>query len=327
MISVVLCCYNGEKYIREQLNSIFNQSKRVDEVIIYDDGSSDNTIAICEEFINKYNLNYWKVVKNNINCGVYQNFMNGCQQAKGDVIFLADQDDIWHYNKVEVMTKYFELNNNILSLTTGFKNIDSKGKVISEKVKHPYSKINELRKIKFEEYLKFYNYLGMTMAIRKNIIEDVVKLTVYGDYERKQKHLTHDIAINFYAVLHNGLYFLDKELVTRRTHLESTSNINNPKAKLNIIDEEVPLDPVLINIKMYASTMEWFFKLIDVNLKKEKNTIIKFKEFYECRYNALVNKNIKELSKLSKYITCYKTPLHYINDFVYLFKKINIMIG
>lgn len=325
MISVVLCCYNGEKYIKEQLASIHKQSKQVDEVIIYDDGSSDNTVIICKEFIDSNNLNNWRIIQNQVNRGVYLNFMKGCTDAKGDIIFLADQDDIWHYDKVEIMSKYFASNNKILSLATGFKNIDKNGDVISKKVKHPYRKKNDLREIKFIEFLKFYNYLGMTMAIRKSLINDISIYGIEKGNQRKEIHLTHDIALNFYAVLCNGLFFLDKQLVTRRTHLESTSNINNPNYKSEILENNEALDPVLLNIKMYITVIEWFLILLDSTSEKERNIILKYRDFYRNRYNILLKKDMKELIKTIKYITCYKTPLHYINDYMYILKnrKIN----
>lgn len=321
MISVVLCCYNGEKYIKQQLESIYNQSQKVDEVLIYDDGSSDNTINICKTFIKDNNLNGWNLIINKKNCGVYLNFIKGCTEAQGDIIFLADQDDIWHYNKVEVMAKCFNANNKILSLATGFKRIDSKGNILSEKVKHPYRKNNGLRKIKLGEFLKFYNYLGMTMAIRKSFLKNFLYNIGYGEKQRKEKYLTHDIALNFYAVLLNGMFFLDKELVTRRTHLESTSNINNHNFKLNIIEKDKVLEPFIINIKMYVVVMEWLLALLDNKFNKEKKIITKYYQFYDKRYQILIKKDIKGLIKLIKNINYYKTPLHYINDYLYIIKS------
>ena len=64
-VSVVMSSYNGEKYIREQLESLLMQTRKIDEVIIADDCSSDNTVAIVEDFIRKNNLkSNWRIIIN-----------------------------------------------------------------------------------------------------------------------------------------------------------------------------------------------------------------------------------------------------------------------
>jgi glycosyltransferase involved in cell wall biosynthesis len=101
MISVCIATYNGEKYIKEQLESILVQIGDEDEVIISDDGSTDNTIDIINN-INDKRVNIYKNPKN----GVVSNFENAISIAKGNLIFLSDQDDIWHPNKIEIMMSY-----------------------------------------------------------------------------------------------------------------------------------------------------------------------------------------------------------------------------
>lgn len=96
MISVCLASYNGEKYIKEQIDSILFQLDDNDELIISDDGSSDKTISI----INEYNDKRITVLQNKYH-GVVHNFENALSYAKGDYIFLSDQDDEWMPNKVE----------------------------------------------------------------------------------------------------------------------------------------------------------------------------------------------------------------------------------
>lgn len=63
-VSVAMCTYNGEKYIEEQLNSILNQTKKIDEIIICDDGSKDNTLKICDKILKNSNVTYSIKLKN-----------------------------------------------------------------------------------------------------------------------------------------------------------------------------------------------------------------------------------------------------------------------
>ena len=94
-ISVVVTTYNGEKYLEEQLESIKNQTKHVDEVLIFDDQSQDDSFRIAEQYIEKNTLIGWKAIRNSTNKGWRKNFFDGIQLATGEVIFLCDQDHIW----------------------------------------------------------------------------------------------------------------------------------------------------------------------------------------------------------------------------------------
>ena len=86
MISVAMTSYNGEKYIEEQIESILNQTVKIDEIIIVDDGSIDGTI----DLIKKYDVT---LVQNEKNIGYKENFKKAMSLCHGDIIFLCDQDD------------------------------------------------------------------------------------------------------------------------------------------------------------------------------------------------------------------------------------------
>lgn len=86
--SVIMTTYNGEKYIFEQLESIRGQTLCVDEVLIFDDGSTDRTLQIIKNYIQSNSLNNWAVKVNDRNLGWKANFMLGSQNATGRYIFL-----------------------------------------------------------------------------------------------------------------------------------------------------------------------------------------------------------------------------------------------
>ncbi len=127
MISVVVAAYCGEKYILEQLESIRNQTVKPDEVLIFDDGSNDNTVAIVSDFIEKNDLD-WKLYLNETNKGYSKNFLDGINMAKGDIIFMADQDDIWKPEKIEEMVRVMRENEDIKALCCSCGLIDGCGK-------------------------------------------------------------------------------------------------------------------------------------------------------------------------------------------------------
>jgi glycosyltransferase involved in cell wall biosynthesis len=92
MISLAMPTYNGERFLREQLDSIYNQTIVPDEVIVVDDCSTDGTISILEEYKKKYGLKYWV---NEKNLGYNKNFEKAISLCTGDYIALSDQDDVW----------------------------------------------------------------------------------------------------------------------------------------------------------------------------------------------------------------------------------------
>ncbi|MCC9082765.1 glycosyltransferase [Enterococcus faecium] len=86
-VSVIMPIYNGEKNIIEQLESIRNQERMPDEVLLCDDGSTDSTVEIVRNFIEKHQLTGWQLLINEENIGWRKNFIRLIHQATGDVIF------------------------------------------------------------------------------------------------------------------------------------------------------------------------------------------------------------------------------------------------
>jgi glycosyltransferase involved in cell wall biosynthesis len=106
-ISVAMCTYNGSRFLKEQLDSIVGQTCPPDEIVICDDGSSDNTLSIAEQF-----LSGWQgtvhIERNQHNLGFAKNFEKAIGLCHGDIIFLSDQDDVWDLRKIEIVIETFE---------------------------------------------------------------------------------------------------------------------------------------------------------------------------------------------------------------------------
>lgn len=97
-VSVVMCTYNGGRFLEEQLDSIVNQTYPVYELIIQDDGSTDNTEAVARSYAERYS--YIRFYHHEGKPGVNRNFFSAMARAKGDLIAVADQDDIWELDKL-----------------------------------------------------------------------------------------------------------------------------------------------------------------------------------------------------------------------------------
>lgn len=96
---IVLATYNGAKYVREQLDSILANTEKDISIEICDDGSTDGTLAIAEEYAEKYEFIH--VHQNETNLGYVKNFLEGIKRSSSPYIMLCDQDDIWDSDKIE----------------------------------------------------------------------------------------------------------------------------------------------------------------------------------------------------------------------------------
>jgi len=126
LISIAMATYNGEKFLAKQLDSIYKQTYTNIEVIVNDDCSTDRTIEILEQYSKSHGLKYYL---NSKNLGFLKNFEKVISLCMGDFIALADQDDIWEKNKLEIL--WSKLDSNLL-IHSDCKIIDENNQIIND---------------------------------------------------------------------------------------------------------------------------------------------------------------------------------------------------
>lgn len=178
-ISVAMCTYNGEKYLKDQLDSIIRQTIKPNEIIISDDKSTDNTIDI----INSYCIDESIDIKISINVeqlGSTKNFEHAISKCKGDIIFLADQDDIWDLKKIEKTLLEFK-DENVGLVFSNAKLIDENNKILSKpkSLWSVYLKKTKTLKLlcsehSFGMFLKRNYITGATMAFRRSCFAEEI---------------------------------------------------------------------------------------------------------------------------------------------------------
>src|SRR5258708_1266598 len=104
--SVAMCTYNGARFLQEQLRSIVAQSVPVQEIVICDDNSADESCAVVEAF-SRQHPGLVRLYRNDKTLGYSQNFAQAISLCRGDIIFLSDQDDSWFPNRVEKIAVRF----------------------------------------------------------------------------------------------------------------------------------------------------------------------------------------------------------------------------
>lgn len=217
MVSVVVATYNGERYLWEQLKSIAAQTQNPQEIIICDDASTDSTLDIIRRFQQLTDIPTYCFV-NDYNMGFAKNYFKALYKAKGDIIFLSDQDDVWEDNKIEEIVKFFECYPTALAVSTSYKLIDSDGKqIIYKRVRFKNDK--SVKVIRKKTFLRYPKYPGMAMAVRRKLLKNIGCINL-------NRHLpAHDWFLNVYAANLNGLYFYDCILTNYRQHESNTVGI------------------------------------------------------------------------------------------------------
>lgn len=211
-VSVVMCTYNGEKFIREQLDSIINQTYPISELIIQDDKSVDNTIGIIQEYANKYT--FIKLYVNKVQLGVSRNFQSAFNKATSPFISVADQDDIWCPDKLEVL--FNSIGDNVLIYSNSLEFKDNNAVL-------PWSKVKALPLMKNYpmQFLFLQNSIaGHSLLFKKECLS-LIKDS-YWDI------LPYDYLLAFVAMGLNKIAYCDKYLTLWRRHENAYSlNIGN----------------------------------------------------------------------------------------------------
>jgi glycosyltransferase involved in cell wall biosynthesis len=127
MISVALCTHNGERFLSAQLESILNQTLLPDEIVLSDDASTDDTVAIAEAIAATHPGVRLRVLRNARPLGVTKNFEQAVLATEGELIVLSDQDDLWYPNRIEKAAAEFARRPGLLLLHGDARLVDADG--------------------------------------------------------------------------------------------------------------------------------------------------------------------------------------------------------
>lgn len=212
-VSIALCTYNGEAYLAEQLDSILSQTVPADEIIICDDGSADQTMALLSGYDKKY-PGLFRIFQNESNLGFIKNFEKAMYLCHHPIIVISDQDDVWEHDKIEQTVAFFAENPTYDGVFHDLKLIDEtvvqpsylnwKG-IRYEDIIHEIGQ-GEL----FEALVKKGSFiLGCALAIRKSALEK---------YNIKEFPMAHDYYIVQKLSSKNALGFIPESLSSYRLH-------------------------------------------------------------------------------------------------------------
>lgn len=214
MISVCIATYNGERYIRQQIESIVCQLNVDDEIIVSDDGSTDGTLDIVKGIGDKR----IKIIEGPGRKSPILNFECALKASKGDFIFLSDQDDVWKSDKVEICMKWLKTYHCVVS----------DAEVTDNRLKPLYPSLYAIMQVRQG---RIYNtiwkngYTGCCMAFRRDVVE--ASLPFPKDIPM------HDIWIGNVAAYKYNVIFIPDRLIYFRRH-ENTISCNGKGSKFTI---------------------------------------------------------------------------------------------
>lgn len=303
-IDILLATYNGEKYLKEQLDSILMQTYSNFRLIISDDCSKDKTRDILKEYEQKDNR--IKVYYQDKNLGYVKNFEFLLTKVENEIYALSDQDDVWLNNKIEkTYNKLKETNSDLI-----FTDLE----VVDENLKTIFESFNDYmllsRKIKkYQDSYKMqylYNCItGCTLISKKSFIKNIIPIPT------ESKYVIHDTWIGLIVALQGKITYLDEKTIKYRQHGKNqvgTDKISHKFTKLEDV-RNLFIDVKLSLFKAYVNNNEIFTD----ELKKQNSEALKY-------FEILKNKKYINFRKWSIFHKLYKTETfkYYIENFMIL---------
>lgn len=238
MISIAMTTYNGAQFVEAQLRSILEQSRQPDEIIICDDGSGDDTVNIIRRIIQTSGTDRIRLVENEQNLGYIRNFYKAISLTKGDYIFLADQDDIWHREKIEKSMAVME-RTGAAAICTRSRLIDRDGREMDDNgfiISVLLARMKqELAPVSFFDLVIENVAQGCTYCFTKEVREKYLALN--------SRQLIHDHQIMFIASLVGKVYACAEPLIDYRIHGSNSAGLQKNDKNIKVIWKKPKLKP------------------------------------------------------------------------------------
>lgn len=290
-IDILMATYNGEKYLKKQIDSILNQTYSNIRLIISDDSSTDRTKEIIKEYEKKDNRITTYYQENNL--GYINNFEFLLTKVESNIYMLSDQDDIWLPNKVENTYNFLQKQNADMVFTDLIV-VDEKEEVINKSFNNLMNLTKKINKtINSKEIVYLYNCVtGCTIMGTSKLINKILPIPT------NSKHVLHDHWIALVSSMNGKIAYLPEGTIKYRQHnnnqigIKHTTNKNTSIEKIREHFIEVKLgvfgtyikNPEIFpeNFKEKNNKAYEYFKMLE---QKKKINFKGWKVFHELYKN------------------------------------------
>ena len=218
-ISVALAAHNGSRFVAEQVRSILSQTRPVDEIVVSDDASSDDTVAIVRRELAEHSGRGGRdvsltIVENTAPLGVTANFEQALRTASGDLIALCDQDDVWHPDRVAAAVDVFARRPGVQLVASDARLVDAEGTPIGTTMLETLGATREAVAHldgdgALAELLRRNLLTGATMMVRRELVERGRPFP---------SSWVHDEWLAVVAAISEGVAVVDRPLIDYRQH-------------------------------------------------------------------------------------------------------------
>ena len=300
LVSVVLATYNGALFLSQQLDSIVAQTYPNIEIIVVDDGSTDDSLNILNTYALKHE--HMKIYANPVNMGYIKNFQKGCRLSHGEFIALCDQDDEWHIDKIKYMVE--AIGDHPMAYCDSIvcdEHLADTGKRIS-------SFVNCRSRYSCLEIAVFCRIYGNATLFKRSLFE-------WAD--PFPEVIPHDWWISYVATLQGGIKYINEPMVLYRQHSSNVFGaIGGKSRKKSSQNKRKEKQKELVQIR---KRIDLFYELCPKDLVKEKQVLSNLQKSYRnfSFYNNLLRMTtffsnykillyVKKRSVLRKMLFCFK---------------------
>ena len=292
-INILMATYNGRRYVAKQVESILNQTYKDFRLIISDDGSTDSTIKILQEYEQKDSR--VEIFSQQENQGIVSNFEFLIGKVRAELFMFADQDDIWEPDKIEKTLKKME-ENNLDLVYTDLEVVDSRLNQVAPSYWALKGLDYRIKKYNNFESLYLNNFItGCTMLVKSKWINDFMPLP------KNSKYILHDYWIALIISQSGKIGYLDEPTIKYRQHTGNKIGSKTKSEELKTLDEvrKLFIDVKLDHFKVFIQNEDKFKS----NSYKELNKkALKYYEYLKD-VKSFSLKGISLFMKLYKYET------------------------
>ena len=277
-VSVAVCTFNSARFLPMELETIAGQTVLPDEVVVCDDGSTDKTLEILESWKRSVPFEV-RIVRNTENLGYTKNFERAVSMCSREVILLADHDDLWMPNRVEMVRNQFAMEPELGLISSDAELIDAEGRVQGMRLREFVERmhLHDFWRFFFPDDVKMELWTGCTMAVRRSFLPRILPIP--------EGIACHDVWFYLTLALISEIRFIPEPLISYRLHGQNHSTA-----------------PTVEYLRRNPSRWRYFNAFLETLDTQHPTLIDSLEEFAERELHAPAAKGAGYIGRLERFL-------------------------